>query len=123
MVEFDKTGGDGMLLKFDMGQINCVNRILMYFDSEKSDDLSLLFDCNDVGCMCTGKMWERWCTEFKEFIVTSEDTLPEDLPTKTDCMYGDRATLSTMSTLPNMKFYEIVLTGYQPEGKYLLWFM
>ena len=120
MVEFDKTGGDGMQLNFNMGQINCVNKIDMYFDSESNEQLSLTFTCTSSECTCAGKESSRWCLEFRTFIVTSEETLPEDLPTKTDCKYGDTATLFTTSTTPNMRFFEIVMTGYQPEGKYLL---
>ena len=122
LVRIEKTGGERMKIKFNMGQINCVNKIDMYFETDSSDEVSLTFTCTSddwEDCECGGKQSERWCKEFKIFTVSTEGILPDDIPDKTDCIYGDTAKLSTMSTTPMMNFVEIVLTGYQPQGKHV----
>ena len=115
-------GGDpaAMKINFNMDQINCVNRIEMYFSRMEKRTVSLSFTCTSAGCTCGGVMAEGNCKDFQSFSVASRTgELPGNLPEKADCLYGDVASLTTSSPTTTLAFWEISLTGYQPQGEYI----
>ena len=114
-------GGEnaGITFRLNMGKINCVNKVEMYFEPG-AETVSLDFTCESEECTCGGKESAVMCKEYKSVAVSSTEALPGDLPEKTDCIYGDTVTISSYSTTPSLSFLELKLTGYQPEGEYIM---
>lgn len=105
------TPGVPMKIKFNMGQINCVNKLETFFNSALPNTVSISFTCTSKECTCGGA-YKSMCSLFS-FSITSTENIPGDLPEKTDCIYGDTATLET--DMDYLRIGEIILTGYQPQ--------
>ena len=116
-----RRSGDAFALKLHMGQINCVHQIDAYLDINDPNTVTFTWFCTSTECTCSGGAFKDWCDYAKINPVTitvDEGTLPDDLPPKSDCMYGDIATFSMTDETTKIYIVEMTMTGSQPPGNY-----
>ena len=116
----DRSGG-AFAIKLHMSQINCVHQIDTYGDQANPNTVSYTWFCTSTECTCNGGEFKKWCDSVALSPVTitvDEGTLPDDLPPKSDCMYGDTATFLIVQEATGFEIIEMTMTGYQLPGKY-----
>jgi hypothetical protein len=77
---------DKLWYKFTLDQIHCVEKLVYY--SSRRDIPQQTWTCPNTPCTCQG----LGCSDFS-LKVSNVKPLPQNLPSITDCVYGDTLTL------------------------------
>ena len=100
----DQDGNTWLRLTLDV--VHCVTTVIRY-GSDGNPYFS--WTCSTTGCTCTGS---DYCIYFT-LEISRTGTLPENVPTVTDCKYGD--TLQINRTYGSFSSREIAVVGKQGE--------
>ena len=78
-------------LKITLRKLECVQRVISYFES---GDTFLTWICNDLNCHCVGS--DYFCSQRTLTVRMNNKEAAHQLPAKTDCKYGDTVMLEMM---------------------------
>ena len=101
--------GYRFLIRFNLDKVYCIYKVINYIPPTPWSPLTIWnFTCSSASCNCD---YMDKCPFVRPLTVTFSGAIPDNLPERTDCMYGDTVTLEDRGII---RHDEIVITGFIP---------